>query len=203
MAKSLRSTKTVDHRSMCSRTIAAPARHFSFTLFDVLTLAGRSLQDRPLAERRKVLRTKILPRMPESVLFSETLEATGYRRITHQLRAEGMVVNHKAVARLMRGSGLQVRPLRKFVRTTDSDHDGPIFPNLAGGLHPTGPNQLWVADLTYIRIVAGFVYLAVILDAWSRDWLCARSADRYAACAGRAAKRDRDPTATARLHPPL
>ncbi len=92
----------------------------------------------------------------------------GYRRITHQLRAEGMVVNHKAVARLMRDSALQVRPLRKFVRTTDSDHDGPIFSNLASGFRPTGPNQLWVADLTYIRIAAGFVYLAVILDAWSR-----------------------------------
>jgi transposase InsO family protein len=58
--------------------------------------------------------------------------------------------------------------LRKFVRTTDSDHDGPIFPNLARGFCPTGPDQLWVGDITYIRIVAGFVYLAVILDAWSR-----------------------------------
>jgi putative transposase len=61
-----------------------------------------------------------------------------------------------------------VRPLRKFVRTTDSDHDGPIFPNLARGFRPTGPNQLWVGDITYIRITAGFVYMAVILDAWSR-----------------------------------
>jgi putative transposase len=79
-----------------------------------------------------------------------------------------MVVDHKAVARLMRQTGLQVRPLRKFVRTTDSDHDGPIFPNLARGFRPTGPNQLWVGDITYIRIASGFVYLAVILDAWSR-----------------------------------
>ena len=92
----------------------------------------------------------------------------GYRRITHQLRAEGMIVNHKAVARLMRQNGLQVRPLRKFVRTTDSDHDGPIFPNLIRSFRPSGPNQLWVGDITYIRITAGFVYLAVILDAWSR-----------------------------------
>ena len=65
----------------------------------------------------------------------------------------------------MHESGLQVRPLRKFVRTTDSDHDCPIFPNLTRGLRPTGPNQLWVGDITYIRIAAGFVYLAVILDA--------------------------------------
>jgi putative transposase len=63
----------------------------------------------------------------------------GYRRITHQLRAEGMIVNHKAVARLMRQNGLQVRPLRKFVRTTDSDHDGPIFPNLVRSFRPSGP----------------------------------------------------------------
>ncbi len=61
------------------------------------------------------------------------------RRITRQLHAEGMIVNHKAVARLMRQNGLQVRPLRKFVRTTDSDHDGPSFPNLARGFRPTGP----------------------------------------------------------------
>jgi putative transposase len=73
-----------------------------------------------------------------------------------------MIVNHKAVARLMRQHGLQVRPLRKFVRTTDSDHDGLIFPNLARGFRPSGPNQLWVGDITYIRIAAGFVYLAVI-----------------------------------------
>jgi transposase InsO family protein len=58
--------------------------------------------------------------------------------------------------------------LCKFVRTTDSAHDGPIFPNLARGFRPTGPHQLWVGDITYIRIAAGFVYLAVILDAWSR-----------------------------------
>jgi transposase InsO family protein len=85
----------------------------------------------------------------------------GYRRITAQLRIEGMNVNHKAVARVMRAQGLQVRPLRRFVRTTDS----PIFPNLARGLIPTAADQLWVA---YIAIARGFVYLAVILETWSR-----------------------------------
>ncbi len=127
----------------------------------------------------------------------------GYRRITHQLRAEGITVNHKAVARLMRESGLQVRPLRSFVRTADSDHDGPIFPNLARGFRPTGPNQLWVGDLTYIRIASGFVYLAVILDAWSRrviGYALSRQIDTRL-CLGGAASRDRNPTATARLHP--
>ena len=61
-----------------------------------------------------------------------------------------------------------MRPRRRFVATTNSNHDGPIFPNLARGLIPAGPNELWVADLTFIAIARGFVYLAVILDAWSR-----------------------------------
>jgi putative transposase len=70
--------------------------------------------------------------------------------------------------RLMRENGLSVRPRRRFVVTTDSDHDGPIFPNLARDTTLTGPNQLWVADITFIAIATGFVYLAAILDAWSR-----------------------------------
>jgi putative transposase len=91
----------------------------------------------------------------EKKLVCERIEALcaefprdGYRRLTRQLHAEGMIVNHKAVARLMRQHGLQVRPLRKFVRTTDSDHDGPIFPNLARGFRPSGPNQIWVGDIS-------------------------------------------------------
>jgi transposase len=92
----------------------------------------------------------------------------GYRRVTAQLKAEGERVNHKRVARIMREQDLRVRPERRFVATTDSDHHGPVFPNPAKDLAPSGPDQLWVADLTYIRILSGFVYLAVILDAWSR-----------------------------------
>jgi putative transposase len=68
----------------------------------------------------------------------------------------------------MQRHGLQVRPRRRYVATTDSDHDGPIFPNLARELIPDGPDQLWVADITYIATGVGFAYLAVILDAWSR-----------------------------------
>ncbi len=94
--------------------------------------------------------------------------AYGYRRITAQLRADGVMVNRKRVARLMRLHGMQVRPRRRYVATTDSDHDSPIFPNLAKDITPEGPDQLWVADITYIAIATGFVYLAVILDAWSR-----------------------------------
>lgn len=104
----------------------------------------------------------------------------GYRRVTAQLKAEGERVNHKRVARIMGEQDLRVRPQRRFVVTTDSDHDSPIFPNLAKGMVPTGPDQLWVADLTYIRILTGFVYLAVVLDAWSRrvvGWAISRRID--------------------------
>ena len=80
----------------------------------------------------------------------------------------GCLVNHKKVMRLMREHALTVRPRRRFVATTDSDHDGPIFPNLAKDVVPISANQLWVADITYIAIEVGFVYLAAILDAWSR-----------------------------------
>jgi putative transposase len=104
----------------------------------------------------------------------------GYRRVTAQLKAEGERVNHKRVSRIMREQDLRVRPRRRFVVTTDSDHDGPIFPDLAKDTAPTGPDQLWVADLTYIRVLTGFVYLAVILDAWSRrvvGWALGRRID--------------------------
>jgi putative transposase len=104
----------------------------------------------------------------------------GYRRVTAQLKAEGDRVNHKRVARIMREQDLRVRPKRRFVVTTNSDHDGPVFPNLAGDVAPSGPDQLWVADLTYIRILSGFVYLAVVLDAWSRrvvGWAISRRID--------------------------
>jgi putative transposase len=80
-------------------------------------------RSRSRAADKKVLRDRVEALCAES-------PRDGYRRITRQLHAEGMIVNHKAVARLMRQHGLQVRPLRKFVRTRDSDHDGPIFPTL-------------------------------------------------------------------------
>jgi putative transposase len=92
----------------------------------------------------------------------------GYRRVTAQLKAEGERVNHKRVSRIMGEQDLRVRPRRRFVVTTDSDHDGPIFPDLAKDLAPDGPDQLWVADLTYIRLLREFIYLAVVLDAYSR-----------------------------------
>jgi putative transposase len=113
----------------------------------------------PIAEARLIERIKeICAEWP----------SYGYRRVTAELHAAGCLVNHKKVMRLMREHGLSVRPRKRFVITTDSGHDGPIFPNLAKDVAPAGPNQLWVADMTYIAIAVGFVYLAAILDAWSR-----------------------------------
>ncbi len=92
----------------------------------------------------------------------------GYRRVTAQLHHEGLIVNHKKVMRLMKENGLSGRPPRRFVVTTQSSHDGPVFANLAKTVTLNAPDQLWVADITYIAIASGFVYLAAILDAWSR-----------------------------------
>ncbi len=100
--------------------------------------------------------------------IADSFEAYGYRRMQVALRHRGLVVNHKKVRRLMREHDLQPRQRRRYIATTDGDHDLPIFPNLAKNMTPNGPNQLWVADITYVAIIAGFVYVAVILDAWSR-----------------------------------
>lgn len=92
----------------------------------------------------------------------------GYRRITAELRRRGLLVNHKRVARLMRHDNLLAVQPRAFVVTTDAQHDLEVYLNLARRLTLTGMNQLWVADITYIRLRAEFVYLAVVLDAYSR-----------------------------------
>jgi putative transposase len=94
--------------------------------------------------------------------------AYGYRRITGELNRRGFVVNHKRVLRLMRQDNLLCLRHKAFVVTTDSRHSLPIYPNLARNVTPARINQLWVADLTYIRLRTEFVYLAVLLDAFSR-----------------------------------
>ncbi len=92
----------------------------------------------------------------------------GSRRITQELKARGWEVNRKRVQRLMREDNLLCVVKRKFVVTTDSAHGLKVYPNLAGSMILTGVDQLWVADITYIRLEEEFVYLAVILDAYSR-----------------------------------
>jgi putative transposase len=94
--------------------------------------------------------------------------AYGYRRITAELQRCGFDVNHKRVLRMMREDNLLCVRQRAFVVTTDSRHNLPIYPNLAGTVTPTVINQLWVADITYIRLRTEFIYLSVVLDAYSR-----------------------------------
>ena len=127
----------------------------------------------------------------------DEFECYGYRRVGAALRQQGVVVNNKKLRRLMGEHGLQPKRRRRYVVTTDSDHAGPIYPDLAKDLVPERPNQLWVADLTYVAIPGGFVYLAAILDAWSRKvvgYAISRSMDaRIAVAALKAAIRNRNP----------
>lgn len=139
--------------------------------------------------------TALVERM---VAISDNFETYGYRRMQAALRQQGFVVNHKKLRRLMREHDLQPRRRRRYIATTDSDHDLPIFPNLAREIVADGPNRLWVADITYVAIPAGFVYVAVILDAWSRKvvgYAMARSMDvRLTLAALQSAVEKRKPT---------
>ena len=98
----------------------------------------------------------------------EASPAYGYRRVGAELRHRGLVVNAKKVRRIMREQELQPKRRRRWIATTNSDHGGPIFPNVAGGFEVHGPDQLWVADITFVALGTGFAYLAVIMEAWSR-----------------------------------
>ena len=89
----------------------------------------------------------------------------GYRRITKELHRQGVKANHKCVLRLMREDNLLCLRKKRFVATTNSDHGLPVYPNLAAEMDITAPDQLWVSDLTYIRLGHEFIYLAVVLDA--------------------------------------
>ena len=92
----------------------------------------------------------------------------GYRRITAELHRQGLKVNHKRVLRLMRDKNLLCRARKAFKATTDSSHSLTKYPNLIDGLIPYRTDQLWHADITYIRIVNSFVYLAALIDGFSR-----------------------------------
>ena len=96
------------------------------------------------------------------------LPCYGWRRVTEELRRRGWVVNHKRVKRRMREDNLLCLRRRRFVVTTDSSHGLAVYPNRARAMALTAIDQLWVADITYIRLEEEFVYLAVILDGYSR-----------------------------------
>ncbi len=94
--------------------------------------------------------------------------AYGYRRVTAELRRRGFIINHKRVARIMREHPLKYRPKRKKIKPKEPGELGAAFPFVSRDFQPCGPDQLWVTDITYIRLRSGFLYLAVMLDAWSR-----------------------------------
>ena len=110
--------------------------------------------------------TELRARMQEIVLANR--RNYGYRRVTEELRNQGWAVNHKRVLRLMQEDNLLCLRKRTFVRTTDSGHTLRVVLNLAAHMKLSGIDQLWVADITYIRLAEEFVYLAVVLDAFSR-----------------------------------
>jgi putative transposase len=126
------------------------------------------------------------------------MPAYGRRRIAAELERRGWKVNHKRVHRIMREDNLLCLRHRKFVATTDSNHGHAIYPNVAATLQPTGIDQLWIADITYIRLEVEFVYLAVILDACSRrviGWSLDRTLEaRLAISALRMALNERHPS---------
>jgi putative transposase len=122
----------------------------------------RSLQQQAPAEEEMEVRVAI------QQIFLEHRRRYGYRRISKELRRRGMVVNRKRVQRLMQTDNLLALQRRAFVVTTDSKHEFEVYLNLASRVKLTDINQLWVADITYIRLQKEFVYLAVILDAFSR-----------------------------------
>jgi putative transposase len=129
------------------------------------------------------------PREPEAeaVALRDAIERIvlefpgyGYRRVTHALRRDGWPINAKRVLRVMREESLLCQLKRRFVPTTDSRHGLGRYPNLLRERVLSGPNQAWVADITYVRLPTAFCYLAAILDAWSRrcvGWELSRSID--------------------------
>jgi putative transposase len=175
-----------------------------------MELLQKEREERPTAERalkslgeavglsRSTIRRRLrsssskLPHSNETKLRGEiqsiALESRsyGYRPITKELRRRGLIVNHKRVLRLLRADNLLCLRSRAFVSTTDSNHKLTVYPNLARELVLSNINQLWVADITYIRLRQEFIYLAVLLDAFSRrciGWALSRQIDTQLALA--------------------
>jgi putative transposase len=122
----------------------------------------RSLKEQAPAEEEVEVRSAI------QQIALEHRRRYGSRRVTAELRRRGMIVNRKRVARIMREDNLLAVQPRSFVVTTDSNHELEVYLNVASRMKVKGSNQLWVADITYIRLKTEFVYLAIILDAYSR-----------------------------------
>jgi len=137
---------------------------------------ARQLRSAPLASRAE----KDTERRVEIHKVALEMRTYGYRPITAELHRRQQIINHKVVLRLLRADNLLCLRQRAFVATTDSDHHFKVYPNLARDLVLTDINQLWVGDITYIRLRQEFIYLAALLDAYSRrciGWALARYLD--------------------------
>jgi putative transposase len=133
----------------------------------VLAQVSRASYYRQLAEREPV-REEVETRAAIQQIALAHKRRYGYRRVAAELHRQGLAVNHKRVARLMREDNLLAIGRRKYVLTTDSRHTLKVYLNLASRMELTGINQLWIADITYIRLAGEFVYLAVVIDRYSR-----------------------------------
>jgi transposase InsO family protein len=126
-------------------------------------------------EQKRQRERELLDRI-ETILAKH--QCYGYRPVTHTLRRQGTVVNHKVVQRLMKQSGLSHKAQKKFIATTDSKHGYFVYPNLYQNQRAFAPNQIWLTDITYIQLRDHTVFLAAILDAYSRrviGWALSRS----------------------------
>jgi putative transposase len=141
---------------------------------------SRSTIRRRLRSAPLTIEQKDLQRRAQIQAIALEMRSYGYRPITEELRRRGVVINRKVVLRLLREDNLLCLRRRAFVATTDSKHRFTVYPNLARDLVLTDINQLWVADITYIRLPRAFIYLAAVLDAYSRrciGWALARYID--------------------------
>ena len=141
---------------------------------------SRSTIRRQLRSAPVTLEQKDMQRRVQIHSVALEMRSYGYRPITKELRRRGVIINSKVVLRLLRADNLLCLRRRAFVSTTDSKHKLTVYPNLARGLVLTDINQLWVADITYIRLRREFIYLAAVLDAYSRrciGWALARYID--------------------------
>jgi transposase InsO family protein len=141
---------------------------------------SRSTISRQLRSAPATIDQKDMQRRVHIHSIALEMRSYGYRPITKELRRRGVIINSKVVLRLLREDNLLCLRRRAFVATTDSKHKLTVYPNLARDLVLTDINQLWVADITYIRLRREFIYLAAILDAYSRrciGWALARYID--------------------------
>lgn len=149
----------IHSRSRCkdSPSVARMCELSGLTRRSYYRLIGRSKRvDRHMELRHQIQKTALI------------WTSYGYRRIKRTLLRHGIIANHKLILRLMREDNLLCLRKKHFTRTTDSAHRLPIYPNLAKEMVLSGLDQLWVADITYIRLEQEFIYLAVVLDAHSR-----------------------------------